>query len=320
MTPIKLKAPLKDYLWGGTRLKTDFGKKTDLEKVAESWELSCREESPSIVASGPDEGLTLPEYLTKYGKEILGTKGAAFDYFPLLIKLIDARDNLSIQVHPDDSFALREEGEYGKTEMWYVADCTPGACLYYGLQREISREELKARIAECTLPEVLNRVPVRKGDVFFLSAGTLHAIGKGILVTEIQQNSNITYRVYDYGRVGADGRPRPLHIEKALQVARLEPENRKPGPQGNLQAFEGGEKILLASCPYFTAVYWNLKSRASLMADASSFQAVLMLEGEAAFCWSGGSLNLKKGESAFFPAGTGLCTIKGQAQFITSSV
>ena len=126
--------------------------------------------------------------------------------------------------------------------MWYVADCTPGACLYYGLQREISREELKARIAECTLPEVLNRVPVRKGDVFFLSAGTLHAIGKGILVAEIQQNSNITYRVYDYGRVGADGRPRPLHIEKALQVARLEPENRKPGPQGNLQAFEGGEK------------------------------------------------------------------------------
>lgn len=171
MMPVKLQAPLKDYLWGGTKLKTQFGKVTSLEKVAESWELSCREESPSIVASGPDEGLTLPEYLTKYGKEILGTKGAAFDYFPLLIKLIDARDNLSIQVHPDDSFALREEGEYGKTEMWYVADCTPGACLYYGLQREISREELKALHRECTLPEVLNRVPVLERRCVFSFCG-----------------------------------------------------------------------------------------------------------------------------------------------------
>ena len=123
----KLKAPLKDYLWGGTRLKTDFGKKTDLEKVAESWELSCHKDGPSVVASGEDQGLTLPQYLEKHGKGVLGTHGERFQDFPILIKLIDAKDNLSIQVHPDNEFALRVEGEYGKTEMWYIVDCEPGA-------------------------------------------------------------------------------------------------------------------------------------------------------------------------------------------------
>lgn len=138
-----------------------------------------------------------------------------------MIKLIDAKDNLSIQIHPDNEFALRVEGEYGKTEMWYIVDCEPGAYLYYGFQKEISKAEFKERIENNTLLEVLNKVPVHKGDVFFISAGTLHAIGKGILIAEIQQNSNTTYRIYDYGRVGADGKPRQLHVEKAQMVTRL---------------------------------------------------------------------------------------------------
>ena len=155
MTPIKLKAPLKDYLWGGTRLKTDFGKETSLQKVAESWELSCHKDGPSVVASGEDQGLTLPEYIEKHGKRILGTHGSKFQDFPILIKLIDAKDNLSIQVHPDNEFALRVEGEYGKTEMWYIVDCEPGAYLYYGFQKEISKEEFERRIQDNTLTDVL---------------------------------------------------------------------------------------------------------------------------------------------------------------------
>ena len=144
MTPIKLKAPLKDYLWGGTRLKTDFGKKTDLEKVAESWELSCHKDGPSVVASGEDQGLTLPEYIEKHGKRILGTHGSKFQDFPILIKLIDAKDNLSIQVHPDNEFALRVEGEYGKTEMWYIVDCEPGATCIMAFKRRSARRSLRS--------------------------------------------------------------------------------------------------------------------------------------------------------------------------------
>ncbi|MCI6751509.1 MAG: class I mannose-6-phosphate isomerase, partial [Selenomonas bovis] len=216
--PMKLIAPLKDYIWGGTRLKDEYGKKTDLDKVSESWELACHKDGKSVIANGEAEGQTLEDWLAKQGKEVLGKHVENFPYFPLLIKLIDAKDNLSVQVHPDNDYAQRVEGEYGKTEMWYIVDCEPGASLLYGFQHEISKEEFECRIKENTLLDVVNRVPVHKGDVFFIDSGTLHAIGKGILICEIQQNSNTTYRIYDYGRVGKDGKPRELHVQKALDV------------------------------------------------------------------------------------------------------
>ena len=195
-------------------MRDEYGKKCDFDKVAESWELSCHKDGNSVIDSGEYKGLTLSEYVEKAGKAVLGTDCEKFENFPILIKLIDAKDNLSVQVHPDNEYALRVEGEYGKTEMWYVVDCDPGASLLYGFTHEISKEEFRQRIENNTLLEVTNRVEVHPGDVFFIESRTLHAIGKGILIAEIQQNSNTTYRVYDYGRVGADGKPRQLHIEK----------------------------------------------------------------------------------------------------------
>ena len=216
MYPIKLKPAFKDYLWGGTRLRDDFGKDCDFDKIAESWELSCHKDGNSVVADGEFAGLTLAQYIEKEGKSVLGTNCEKFENFPILIKLIDAKDNLSVQVHPNNEYAQRVEGEYGKTEMWYVLDAAPGAQLIYGFKEKISKEAFKAAIENNTLPQVLNHVDIHKGDVFFIEAGTVHAIGKGALIAEIQQNSNVTYRVYDYDRRGADGKPPELPVANGM--------------------------------------------------------------------------------------------------------
>ena len=320
MTPIKLKAPLKDYLWGGTRLKTDFGKKTDLEKVAESWELSCHKDGPSVVASGEDQGLTLPQYLEKHGKGVLGTHGERFQDFPILIKLIDAKDNLSIQVHPDNEFALRVEGEYGKTEMWYIVDCEPGAYLYYGFQKEISKAEFKERIENNTLLEVLNKVPVHKGDVFFISAGTLHAIGKGILIAEIQQNSNTTFRVYDYRRRGADGQLRPLHLDRAAAVLRYTPMAARACQPLGVTAHAGWTETALFTCDYFSAARLDVETRAALTCGGDSFRHLLCVEGEGAVVHGGVRYLLRQGDSYFLPAALGDYAVEGPCRVLLSRV
>ena len=180
--PMKLQAPLKDYLWGGTRLKDEYGKAAQTAKVAESWELACHRDGKSIIANGAAQGQTLADWLAAEGGDALGTRAAKFPYFPLLIKLIDAHDDLSVQVHPEDDYALRVEGEYGKTELWYVVDAAPGAEILYGFAHAIAKDEFRRRIADNTLLEVVRHVPVQKGDAFFIPAGTLHAIGKGLLI------------------------------------------------------------------------------------------------------------------------------------------
>ena len=318
MYPRQLIAPCKDYLWGGSRLRTEFGKQSDKDIIAESWELSCHKDGISRIANGEYAGMLLTEYLEQAGKAVLGTRGAAFQYFPVLIKLIDARDNLSVQVHPDNEYALRVEGEYGKTEMWYIVDCEPAAELIYGFAQEISREEFRRRIADNTLLEAVHRVPVHKGDVFFIAAGTLHAIGAGILIAEIQQNSNTTYRVYDYGRVGADGKPRALHIDKAAEVTRLAPA--KPYPVSAPEEHPGCTETLLAKCDYFSARKLELSGAASLCAGAESFHHILLLEGEATLTAGEDTLTLRKGASVFLPAGLGAYTLDGTGQAILTTV
>lgn len=206
---------------------TEFGKEYDGDKLAETWELSCHPDGPSYVANGEYAGETLSEYILMEGKKVTGTHSRHYSQFPLLIKFIDAKDDLSIQVHPDDEYAMKNEGQYGKTEMWYIVDCEEGASLYYGFSREVSKAEFEERIKNKTLLEVLNKVEVHKGDVLFIEPGTIHAIGKGNLIAEIQENSNVTYRVYDYGRKDANGKERDLHIEKALQVTKRVPILRK---------------------------------------------------------------------------------------------
>lgn len=320
MYPMKLTPPCKDYLWGGTRLKTDYGKVTDLEKVAESWELSCHKDGCSVIANGEFAGMTLPEYIEKQGKSVLGEDCKSFEYFPILVKLIDAKQSLSVQVHPNNEYAMRVEGEYGKTEMWYIVDCNPGAELLYGFKDQISKEEFRRRIEDNTLLEVTNSVPVHKGDVFFIDAGTLHAIGKGILIAEIQQNSNTTYRIYDFGRLGADGKPRELHIDKAVDVTRLEPPTRSCKPQGEPQQHDGYCSTLLASCEYFTVTRMDVENSVSLNADNKSFHSLLCLEGKAVVQCNGQELSMTKGESIFLPAGTGAYTVTGTCQFLFTTV
>lgn len=319
--PMKLTAPLKDYLWGGTRLKDEYGKQTDLEKVAESWELSCHKDGMSVIANGEYAGKTLVQYIEEQGKAVLGTKAVAFPYFPLLIKLIDAKDNLSVQVHPNDDYAFHAEHEYGKTEMWYVVDAEPGASLVYGVNNVISRTEFAERIKNNTLLDICNNVPVKKGDVFFIEAGTLHAIGKGILICEIQQNSNTTYRVYDYGRVGADGKPRELHIEKAQDVTRLAPTVREVRPQFCFNIFGRGNKLdLLAECEYFTVFHLSVQDYFDLTVGTDSFQAVTVLDGDLSLTACGHQTDVRKGETLFLPANLGDYRLTGRGDVIISKV
>lgn len=313
--PMKLLAPLKDYIWGGTRLKEEYHKATSLSKVAESWELSCHQDGLSIIADGEYAGMTLAACLKQQGKRLLGKKGEAYQQFPLLIKLIDAKDDLSVQVHPDDSFAWKEEKGSGKTEMWYVVDAEPKASLIYGVRKELTRQEFARCIGEGTVLDICNSVPVHKGDVFFIEAGTLHAIGGGILLAEIQQSSNVTYRIYDYGRMGKDGKPRSLHIDKALAVARLKPSPKLVQPDKATLCGDARMKIL-ASCAYFTVRHYDLKGGCSFDVDESTFVSCLVLSGRIKLQAGQEALQLMQGESVFLPASLGVCHMSGEGTFL----
>ncbi|MCR5303202.1 MAG: ROK family protein [Lachnospiraceae bacterium] len=313
MSILKLKPSCKDYIWGGHRLVEEYNVEYDGDILAEAWELSCHPDGPSVIMNGPYEGKTLQDYLDSEGMEVLGTHCRRFRDFPILTKFIDARDNLSVQVHPGNGFALQNEGQYGKTEMWYVLDAEKDAFLYYGFRQEISREEFARRIEENTLLEVLNPVPVKKGDVLFIESGTLHAIGKGIVIAEIQQNSNVTYRVYDYGRVGRDGKKRDLHIEKALAVTSRVPIIRS-----------GSEYPHVADCDYFTVDKLDLDGRLTYRMQGTvnddSFLSILILDGEGKLSCKGEALSYRKGDSFFMAAGSGDWQIEGRCDALLTTI
>lgn len=318
MYPLLLKPPIKDYLWGGTKLKTDFGFQTEKDIAAEAWMLSAHKDGMNIVLNGEHKGKTINEVLEIWGKSALGKNAEKFSYFPILIKLIDAKQKLSVQVHPDDIYGLANEGEYGKTEMWYVVDCEDGAKLIYGFKENISKEEFEKRIKDNTLADVCNFVSVHKGDIFFIEAGTLHAIGEGILIAEVQQNSNTTYRVSDYGRLGADGKPRELHIEKALDVTKCESPKIPYGNIGKV-TIEGKNSIReLAVCDKFTVKLISLEEPMSIN-STESFISLILLDGMANINWGYGEVNAKKGDSIFIPTGLQL-EIKGSAKILYSCI
>lgn len=310
LSPVKLSPAFKDYLWGGTKLKEKYNKKSDLEIVAESWEMSCHKDGQSTVITGDQAGKTLSEYVEILGKDALGEKAKKFSYFPLLIKFIDAKDNLSIQVHPEDEYALRVEGEYGKTEMWYVLEAEEGAYLYYGFNRDITKEEFAERIKNNTILEVLNKVNVKSGDVFFIDAGTVHAIGAGLMICEIQQNSNTTYRVYDYDRRDKEGNARPLHVEKAIEVSKLTkaPELKK------------AENDVLASCEYFTVKKAMVNGEKAVLIDESSFISLIVVDGTGEIALGDDKLTVAKGDSIFVPAQDGKIMLTGEMEVIVSSL
>ncbi len=313
MAILKLKPACKDYLWGGHKLAEDFGVEYDGPVLAEAWVLSCHPDGPSVIMNGKYAGKSLREYIDAEGLEVLGANCARFEDFPILSKFIDAKDSLSIQVHPDNEYALKEEGQYGKTEMWYILDAEEGAFLYYGFKNEISREEFESRIHDNTLLEVLNAEPVHKGDIFFIAPGTLHAIGKGIVLAEIQQNSNVTYRIYDYGRKGADGKLRELHIDKALAVTSRKPKKKL-----------GGVYPHVADCEYFTVDKLVLDGKtlenAGGKVEADSFLSILILDGEGTIECSGEKLTYKKGDSLFITAGSGDWNVEGSLDALLTTI
>lgn len=317
MEILKLKPVFKDYIWGGTRLHTDYGFETGFDKTAEGWMLACHKDGMNTIDGGVFDKMTLQEVIDKEGLEKIGGKNCLkFPYFPVLIKIIDAYDNLSIQVHPDNEYARRVENEFGKTEIWYVLDATDDAKLIYGFKNEITKDEFRKSIEDNTLLDKLNVVNVKKGDLFFIEAGTVHAIGKGALIAEIQQNSNCTYRVYDYGRVGKDGKPRELHIDKAVDVSNTIPPKYDIKPMGNEIESNGNISQLLTKCDLFTVDRYKITSDVTLTADEDSFNHILVTDGN-------GKIDgkpAKKGDSYFVPAGYGDYTVKGDIEIIVTRV
>lgn len=277
--------------------------------LAETWELSCNAEGESLIAEGPFQGMTLSNYIEKSGRQVMGTNCSRFEQFPILIKLIDAKQRLSVQVHPDDDYARKTAGQYGKTELWYVVDAEDNAELYCGFSKELTRCELIRYIRQNSLPDVLKSYRVKKGDVFFIPAGTIHAIGAGIVIAEIQQNSTLTYRVYDYGRRDADGNMRPLHIEQALDVTSLKPP---------AKAYDFGGH--LGRCRYFVVDKIDIDSLYFASAPQNSFVHLLILDGEGTLSDHCSQISFRKGDSLFICAGTGSFSIRGRCQALQTQV
>lgn len=321
-SPFLLKPAGKDYLWGGSRLNDDFSKGIDMEPLAETWECSTHPDGPSIVASGPYTGRTLTEVLGEH-PEYLGSHPRTKGELPILIKFIDAKKDLSVQVHPDDAYAMEHEnGSLGKTEMWYVLDAAKDAKLIYGFFHDMKKETLKKSLEAGTVEKYLQKVPVKKDDVFYVEAGTVHGIGAGALIAEIQENSNLTYRLYDYDRVDKNGKKRELHIEKALEVANLKSSAAPRQPMRVLRYKTGCATELLYRCKYFQVERQLINTeRCRQMADfqtgSNSFQVLLCISGCGVILLeTGETIHFFKGDCVFVPANSIRLKLHGRAQML----
>lgn len=318
--PFLLRPSGKDYLWGGSRLNDEFEKEMELSPLAETWECSTHPDGPSYVVGGEFDGMKLKDVLNEH-PEYLGERHKGAADLPILIKFIDAKKDLSVQVHPSDQYAREHEnGQLGKTEMWYVLDAGKDAKLVYGLKQDSSKSELRNAVANGKVMDYLQQIPVKKDDLFFIEAGIIHAIGANTLVAEIQENSNLTYRLYDYDRTGKDGKKRKLHIEQALQVANLK-RSRTPGqPCRVLKYRQGIASELLTRCKYFEVyrmiVNTERRQKVHYRADEIAFRVLLCVNGCGTISCKDGSIDFYKGECIFIPAASEVLTIRGQAQFL----
>lgn len=316
----RLRPAFQNYLWGGSRLKEVFHKESPYEITAESWELSAHPDGQSVIEGGPFSGMKFGAFVHTQKSAVCGWKSEMFDRFPVLIKFIDAKQPLSIQIHPDDDYALINEGEFGKNEVWYVLEAEPDAYLYCGLSRDVEKDELQQRIADHTITEVLNRMSVKAGDVIFVPSGTIHAIGSGILLVEIQQNSNSTYRVYDYDRVDANGHHRQLHIEKAMDVVSTKYYLPDKGGLKPPAQKEGYTEQLLAQCKYFRCVKYDVQEEVVLTMDDSSFRSIVVLSGGGMMRVHQETCKLHPGDSFFVRAGRKRIHIQGKCSFIATNI
>ena len=320
LTPMKMKPVFKEYIWGGTGFKDKFNMETGTETASEAWEVSTNKNGMSVIANGEFEGKTIDDAIAVLKNELVG------DYvyekyggkFPLLIKLLDCADKLSVQVHPDDEYAKKNEnGGYGKTEMWYILDAKPGAKLIYGFSSDITKEEFKNALDNGNIEKILNYVDVEAGDVFFIKAGTLHALLDGLMVAEIQQNSDTTYRVFDYNRTDKNGKQRELHIEKSLDVTNLKSSagNEKIKADA-VKAGKGNYETALVKSSFFNTNKYSIKEKIGFVSSKNSFDVVIITKGSARMFYDGGSISVKAGESVLIPAYLGKYTVEGSCEFL----
>ncbi len=298
LRPLKLKPSTRSYIWGGTKLKEYWGKEADTDTIAECWELSMFTDSESIVDDPAFYEYTLSKLQRNY-PELFGDKVNDHSKFPILIKLLDATADLSVQVHPDDLYAMaREGGSLGKSEVWYVADADEGSAIYYGFNRDTNRDEVKEAIENNTVTELLNKVEVKKGDYFYVPAGTVHALLKGVTVIEVQQSSDLTYRIYDYDRRDKNGNPRKLHLKQALEVMDYS-KGVVPAPSPVKELQSGAKVKVLTRNGYFTTKEVVVENGEYLVYSDDSFVTFTVADGEGEF--ESGE-KIAKGETWFVPA------------------
>ena len=315
--PLRFRPILKDYIWGGRELERLLGRRLPGGTIAESWEISDHPNGETPVVGGPWDGATLRQLLNTYGTRLVGRRNQAAvdrERFPLLIKLLDADQWLSVQVHPDDDYARSREGDLGKTEMWVVLHARPNAEIILGFDRPADAQELRAALNRGQLESVLHRVPARQGDVFLVPAGTIHAIGPGLVLAEIQQASDVTYRLHDWGRKDTDGKSRPLHLEQALEVAdfrSVRPGAIRPAPLAGGAA----ERELLVDCPYFRTERLRLDGPAyQADCDGATFEIWALLSGTATIDSGRGSIDLEPVSWTLLPADLGPFEVRSSAR------
>ncbi len=313
---IRLRPAFKDLIWGGTRLKSEFLLDTPYEHTAEALVLSAQKGEESLVSGGEFDGLALSELFASQ-RRLFGSSCEKYDRFPLLIKLIDTMDDVSVQVHPDDDYAMEVCGEWGKEQLWHVLDCSEGAYLICGLKEELNIDEFRSKIEDDTLISSVNIYEVSPGDTFYLEPGTLHAIGKDILLAEIGQNSELSYRVYDYCRVDENGESRPLNIQQSLDVTITAPPTVPAGAMGSREQRDGHYETLLAKCRYFSSALWETEGEAELALTPESFTSIVMTDGTLSL--NGGETFIRKGESVIISAAEGILSLSGIGKFIATT-
>lgn len=313
--PLLFQPDFKERVWGGRSLE-QFGFHLPEGKIGEAWMIADHKNGVSTVMNGELMGMGLDEIRVRYAPEFFGKKAVHEKRFPLLVKLLDCDDDLSVQVHPSDDYERLPKDEKGKTEMWYVLDAKPGAQIIYGLKEGMTREKLKKLIDEGRIMEGLKAVDVAPGDSFYIPSGTVHALGKGVLVAEIQQNSDTTYRLYDYDRLGLDGKPRELHIEDSLNVISYTNEG---ASRIKTDIQQPHEWLTLVRSPYFIVEKGLVNGRWSLSTTPESFHILIVISGNGTLEWADGKLSLQPGHTLLLPANLGAYTLAGDSWTVLRS-
>jgi mannose-6-phosphate isomerase len=315
----KFEPLLKQTLWGGDKIIPFKHLNTQMERVGESWEISGVKDNETIVANGPDKGKSLNQLVSEQKAKLVGEENYQRfgDEFPLLVKFIDASQDLSIQVHPNDETAHRLGKPHGKTEMWYTLESAPGAHLYNGLKKKITAEEYEQMVANDTIVDALARYEIKEGDVFYIPAGRIHAIGSGCFVTEIQETSDVTFRIYDYKRKDKDGNYRELHIKEAAQCIDFTVlPNYRAGYEPILN-----EGVQLVESPYFTTAVYDLTEPMTLdYSELDSFVILIAVKGEGAITCNGEQMTFKMGDTILLPATTNEVKVEGVVRFLETYV